>query len=100
MKNLSLVLQKLEETPHLFIVLKEEVNKLISEIKNCKDLHEVHVYFDILQNIHGVLSDLFFVEGLLIPDIFLKFMRDYERLDDNNIRKYLFDEIKNTNYNL
>lgn len=98
MNKLMLILQQLEEAPHKFELLRQEINTTILKIKACKDIFEAQMYFDVLQNAQDILSKLSFVEGIKLPDGLVRFVNDCDRLDDKNTRDYFFNKIKKDEY--
>lgn len=81
-------------------VIEEEIDALFfSKIKSSKNIEEAEVYFDILQQIQGILAELFFKGKIELSDILRRFISDCERLDDEWLRNHLFGLIKEGKYN-
>lgn len=88
---------------HIVILLPfiyQEIKKIISTINACEEIHEAKNYFDKLQEIQGNLSVLVFKYEIEAPEILWKFVSDFDRLDDQDSRIWLFNQIKNERYSL
>lgn len=80
--------------------IEEEIDLIFfTKIKSSKNLDEANIYFDILQDIQGVLSGLFFKGKITLSGKLQKFIYDCERLDDFWLRNELFNKIKQEKYN-
>lgn len=94
------ILEDLEQNPTqsnvspILPFLHEEVNHLLTKIKLCKSIAEAHIYFDLLQKIQNVLAILVFKYDIKVSKSFRDFIYDCDRLDDLELRKYLFKKIK------
>lgn len=78
--------------------LYNEIQNLISKVKKCTDIQGANTYFDLLQRIQDVLAEQVFKYELDVSPALRKFIRDCDRLDDDDLRKYLFNEINNDRY--
>lgn len=96
MKNESIKNNTTQNQDFLF----EEINKLFSKIKICLHYKDADIYFDQLLAIQEMLGSLVFKYDIKILPSLRKFVRDCERLDDDDVRKWLFNELKSNQYSL
>jgi hypothetical protein len=80
--------------------LLQLILKIFSAIKQCKNIYEAQSHFDVLDKIQFSLATLVFKEKVGVSNELRKFIRDCDRLDDTDVRKFLFDGIKNGTYSL
>ena len=85
--------------PKYHIVLKE-IQSLLSQIKITDSLISADNFFDQLEEIQSPLSVLVFKEKIDEYPSINKFVRDFDRIDDIRMRKYMFNDIKHNNYSL
>jgi len=69
-------------------------------IKKCKIVEEADGYFDLLQKTQELLARLFFKQEITMSKGLEKFVSDFDRVDDNWLRDYLFNAIKRDEYSL
>lgn len=81
-------------------LILEEIYKLIERIYECNTEKQAQIYFDELGEFQELLSSIAFQYGLSLPQELRKILRDCERLDDKEVRDFLFNEIKNGRYSL
>ena len=79
-----------------FIV--EDIYTLLEQIKLCKTEGEAGKYFIELAEIQSMLATLAFRYGIDLPRELKKIVRDCDRLDDKDVRDFLFNEIRNGTY--
>ncbi len=58
------------------------------------------MYFDLLQDAQSRVCILAFVKKIEVSTQFWKFIKDFDRIDDNEWREYLFNKIKKHEYSL
>ncbi len=85
--------------PKYQIVL-QKIKAILSKVKECKDALSADKYFDQLQEIHSSLAILVFKEKIDEYSAINRFVRDFDRIDDNRLRKYMFNAVKNEDYSL
>lgn len=81
-----------------FPLLLDEINAIISIIANCQTMEEANPYFDLLEEIQEFVAETAFVDNINIPNGLTHFVRDFDRIDDKDLREYLFNRIKNEHY--
>lgn len=86
--------------PHQLHTLLEMIYELFSLIKKRDTKEEAAEYFFLLGKIQHYLARLTFVYNINLPQELMKIVRDCERIDDNDVRDFLFHEIKHDRYNL
>lgn len=105
MENIDLIIREIEneqrkiieEKAHLII---DEITLLFNNIKNSNSIDEAHQYFNSLEKIQSALAKAFFKERLDLGNSLWKFVKDFDRIDDSELRKYLFEQIKIDKYSL
>lgn len=80
--------------------LQQEVIKLLEKIKICNGIKDTQHYFDGLQKIQGVLALLLFKYSIPMSAQLKKFVRDCDRLDDVDLRHWLFTKLQQGCYSL
>lgn len=102
MKNINVLLIKLSglanDIQFNLSLITAEIEKIIFDIKQCKDYQETQNYFDMLQQIQDVLSDILYTNQIQPPDRLHRFIRIFERVDDQKLRLCLYKQIKNDQY--
>jgi hypothetical protein len=81
-----------------FSLVLDEIYRLLELIKLCKSLKEAEKYFILLAQIQDILATLMFRDNVELIQELKKIVRDCDRLDDKDVRDFLFDEIKNGTY--
>jgi len=81
-------------------LILEEIYKLLERIYECNTEEQAQIYFDELEEFQELLSIIRFEYGLSLPQELRKIVRDCERLDDIDVRNFLFNEIKSGRYSL
>ncbi len=106
MSDIKVLLQKFENSltkkdkeSKLPLVLKE-IYRIIAQIKVCNDLGSAGQLFSSLEKIQSSLARAAFIDGITLPQELRKIVRDCDRLDDQDVRDFLFKEIKNGTYEL
>jgi hypothetical protein len=106
MKKIELFMHQLksnfnkENIQIMLPLILEEIYKLLERIYECNTEKQAQIYFDELWEIQELLSGIAFKHGLSLPQELKKIVRDCERLDDKDVRHFLFNEIKNDTYSL
>lgn len=81
-------------------LLEPLIELIIKKIGECNTPESANNYYDCLQKAHCLISDLIYNKNLEVSDLLWKFCKDFERVDDQRLRNYLFDQIKNGTYSL
>lgn len=96
-------MQKMYEKMNKFsdiALLEKEMNALLVDIKNCPTIDSAKEYFDALEEAESIVSGLIFKKKLHVSDSMWKFFKDFDRIDDIVVRKYIFDGLKDGTYAL
>ena len=105
-KNFRKLLQKIESDNSQLNFSTElndleiQINDLFFKIKKINSLELASDYFDLLGEAQSVVSKLIFDKELEVSNSIWKFFKDFDRIDDNRVREYIFQEIKNGRYAL
>lgn len=81
-------------------LLLQEINKFLSIINKCENIKDANIYFDKLQDAQSSISKLIFKDHITVSDSLWKFFKDFDRIDDHDLRIYLFNKIKKNEYTL
>jgi tRNA G37 N-methylase TrmD len=79
------------------LLLGQEIKYMINQLKSCS-ANEQQKYFFLLQNIQGALATIFYKEDLNLPQHLIWFVGDFERIDDDEYKKYLLSKIQSGEY--
>jgi hypothetical protein len=99
LKEINEDLMKNNQTLKLEI-LENEINTLLSKIKTCNTIEQAHYYFDVLEKIQSEVAGWIFINEIDVTDCLWKFFKDFDRIDDKEVKLYLFDQIKKGTYSL
>lgn len=89
-----------EEIIAQFPPLRKEIDTLLTKIKAQNTVREASYYFNILSEIQGVVTGLIFKNKIDLSSDLWKFFKDFDRVDDQEQKQYLFNQIKNDQYSL
>lgn len=78
----------------LIEVLENEVRKVTSLIKNCKEFEDSLRYFQFLERIQTVLVTLLFKCNVNVSNYLNEFVHKFERIDVQTVQKNIYKEIK------
>lgn len=78
--------------------LREKIIKILEKIKKLETYEEAEYYFALLGEIQNILAKLVFANNFIATDEILKFIGDFDRIDDLSHQKYLFNKIKSNLY--
>lgn len=81
-------------------LLAEKINSILLKIKSCETIEQAEYYFALLERIQNLISTLKFNKEIEIWGDLWNFARKFERIDDYELQKYRFDEIKTDNFPL
>lgn len=90
-------IEKLDEK---FLFLAKKINEVLSKIKKCETLEEAEHYFALLERIHVLLTKIYYVKKISLPEYLWDFMRDFERIDADITQQYLYRDIRSNTYHL
>lgn len=79
-------------------ILRKKINEIFLQMQHCIDIKETVNHFNELEKIHCILSKLMFIDDIITPEDLNQFFRDFDRIDDSDVREYLFNQIKTENY--
>lgn len=80
------------------LLLEEKIKNIIIKINFCKDTQEAEEYFALLGQIQSILAKLVFKDEVNVSNYLLEFIKDFDRIDDEDAQRYLFNEIKAGKY--
>lgn len=83
-----------DELQQKFYLLGIEIENKFLQIKSSASLDEAAQYFDQLQTIQEKLAKLIFRDLIKVPNYLWDFIRKFDRLDDDELRKHVYREIK------
>lgn len=78
----------------------EEIDSLFTLISQTKNLSEASKYFEQLDEIQTQLAKLLFKKRIDLTNSLRKFVKDFDRIDDYEMRKYLYLRLKKDDYSL
>ncbi len=78
--------------------LEDEIRKLINSIKSYSSVEEATEIFTILGDYQESLSVLVFKIGYTVSENLRTFVKDFDRVDDLDLRSYIFSKIKTNEY--
>ena len=81
------------------IYIEPESDDIFVQIKNCKNINEANVYFDILEQTQDFLATLFFNDKISLSPKLENFVIKYERLDDPWLREFIFTNLRDRSDN-
>lgn len=81
-------------------LLTEEIRNIFTQIQNCITFKESLPFFDSLEEIELILAQLVFRDEIAVTESIWQFTKDFDRIDDEDLRNYMFREIKQGNYKL
>lgn len=98
--QLNDTIDKQKEFDNVLELIESNIKHLFNQIKKSQDIYDAKDFFRPLAKIQFVLANLLFVQDLSLPDKLKVFVHDFERLDDIDLIKYLYEKIKNDEYHL
>ena len=78
--------------------LFQEITDLLDQIKMCESERQADINFDVLEEIHLIISEYVGLKKIKLPKIFIKFFDDFDCMYDMKGRTFLFNEIKSNQY--
>lgn len=79
-------------------LLSQKIKYIFSKIKSFDNVESAHDYFNTLELIESTLTALIYKENLGLPDALMQLTYDFDRIDDKNLREYIFNKIKTGDY--
>lgn len=67
-------------------------------IKNTNTLEEAELSFKVLEDIQFILAKVVYKKEVTLPANLSKFISDFDRVDDEDMRAYLYSKIKSNDY--
>lgn len=71
---------------------------MFTSIEQTNTSDESNLIFDILGDIQFILAREIFGKGLEVNEFLETFVKDFDRIDDDFMKNYLYDKIKGKNY--
>lgn len=94
---IKLVKQCLDRNDHLMFI--NEILKIIFQtIKEANSLNEADTAFNLLGDIQNLLAAAVFKEQVIVNKFLKKFIYDFDRIDDYEMRHHLYSKIKSNEY--
>lgn len=81
-------------------LLTQEIRNIFTQIQSCKSFKESQAFFDSLEEIELARAPLVFGDEIEVTESMRRFTKDFDRVDDMDLRRYMFTEIKNNRYKL
>ena len=104
MDDINILLNRVKDSGILHLnelnLIENEVEKIFFTIKESSSFLEAQKYFDALDNIQTALAIVVFRNHESVTDNLINFIHDFDRIDDLELRKILYEKIKNGKYNL
>lgn len=88
---------KLTVAPYLEYFNKQ-IRRILEIIRHCHVFSLTNTYFNILEKMQLVLARFVFKDGIVVSQYLSEFIRVFDRIDDAQERKRLFDIIKDDPY--
>lgn len=81
-------------------LLEIKLNNIFTKIEDCPNFETAEYYIALLGQIQNLLVIIHLKNQRDISVNLWKFARDFDRIDDIDEQKYLFNKIKNNHYSL
>ncbi|MBF0525443.1 MAG: hypothetical protein HQK56_10150 [Deltaproteobacteria bacterium] len=104
MTDIDSALKAIESAPNRdglsdsLIALEREIRSILLAITFCEEAEDANDYFQTLDQVQTVLARLVFKKGLRVTHNLTEFVRDFDRIDDADLRRHLFSKIKDGEY--
>jgi hypothetical protein len=76
--------------------LEKEINILFEIILKSNKFEDMYGVFDMLAEIQSILATALFKNEIHMNRFLVDFVTDFDRIDDIDVREYLYNEIKNS----
>ncbi|MEP7196903.1 MAG: hypothetical protein ABI851_10300 [Saprospiraceae bacterium] len=76
--------------------IEERVKTLFKHIRNTNSIDEAKEYFIRLEEIQFLLAREVFTNKLVVNVFLGEFLYDFDRIDDKDVKVYIFEKIKNS----
>ncbi|MDY3315928.1 hypothetical protein PG630_01200 [Riemerella anatipestifer] len=77
-----------------FYLIEDKIKSLFSEISNANELRDTEFLFKELENIQFELAKLAFKDKVVLSPFLRQFVYDFDRIDDDEIKIFLYERIK------
>lgn len=74
--------------------IEKEIRLLFNSLKQTNSITEADLIFRNLEDIQFVLAQAVFKDGVNVSDFLRKFIYDFDRIDDTDVKKYQYNKIK------
>ncbi len=78
--------------------IQKQIELLFTIIKRTKSIEEAELTFKILEEIQFVLARAIFKDKLEVSQFLRQFVHDFDRIDDDETKIHLFNQIKLLEY--
>lgn len=80
--------------------IQEILTLMLNQIKNTNNFEEATLTFDVLGDIQFVLAQAVFKRKIVVTPQLNKFITDFDRIDDLDMKNFLYSKIKLNEYSL
>ena len=75
-----------------------EISDLMKEIEESPSIQQANAFFDALQKYQHILAKILYKSDIQLSKRLRDFVIDFDRLDDNNLREFIYPKIKEREY--
>jgi len=75
--------------------IEKLIRLLYSGIKESENINEANRYFKALEELQFIMAKSVFKENLYVTNFIRKFIYNFDRIDDEEVKIYLYNKIKN-----
>jgi len=91
---INLIESKLKSADEGLDFVQKEIQLLFEAIEQAKSMNEAELVFKNLEDIQFVLAKAVFKEGLKVTPFIREFIYDFDRIDDDDVKRYQYAKIK------
>lgn len=92
-RNIEIIEQRLSQ-PNGIESIEEEIKLLFNAISETKSIENATSIFEELEVIQMALAKSVFKDGLKVSSFLRDFIYDFDRIDDDVVKKFQYDKIK------
>ena len=94
MNNFVDLIENYISQKHDFEFVEQEIKLLFYAISNTNKVEDAELIFKNLEDIQFVLAKSVFKNGIEVTPFLRRFIYDFDRIDDKEIKSILYDRIK------
>ena len=83
-----------------FRFIQEVINFILRQIKKTNTMNDAAIAFSLLEEIQFVLAKAVFKDKIIVTVPLDKFITDFDRIDDEEVRAFFYLKIKSDEYML